>query len=132
MATVPQDEVRVTVGVDTHEDVHVAVAFAREEIAARARSGISHLRRSVAPTGGMPVTVCDATTIEVWVDGEPRRRLADADQEVLDSCLAFMAAGAHVRLVTGDGGLHIRASAAGVRVVSMPDRYLRRRPLGGA
>lgn len=26
MATVPQEEVRVTVGVDTHEDVHVAVA----------------------------------------------------------------------------------------------------------
>jgi len=27
MATVPHDEVRVTVGVDTHEDVHVAVAL---------------------------------------------------------------------------------------------------------
>ena len=27
MATVPQDDVRVTVGVDTHEDVHVAVAL---------------------------------------------------------------------------------------------------------
>jgi transposase len=27
MATVPQDEVRVTVGVDTHEDVHVGVAL---------------------------------------------------------------------------------------------------------
>ena len=27
MATVPQEEVRVTVGVDTHEDVHVAVAL---------------------------------------------------------------------------------------------------------
>ena len=26
MTTVPHDEVRVTVGVDTHEDVHVAVA----------------------------------------------------------------------------------------------------------
>lgn len=27
MATVPHEEVRVTVGVDTHEDVHVAVAL---------------------------------------------------------------------------------------------------------
>jgi transposase len=27
MATVPQDEVRVTVGMDTHEDTHVAVAL---------------------------------------------------------------------------------------------------------
>lgn len=71
-------------------------------------------------------------TIEVPVDDGPRRRTLDADQEILDVCRELQYGGQEVVLVTDDTGITLRAWPWRLRVVAMPEAYLRRKPELGA
>jgi rRNA-processing protein FCF1 len=97
----------------------------RADRAERARSAIRLLDGWVG-AGGEPAEFRAATTIEVMLEPQPRERPADADAEILTvgSELAQYG-GLHVRLVTGDMGLRLRAHASGLQVIRMPERYLR-------
>ncbi len=68
---------------------------------------------------------------DVPVDDGPRRRTLDADQEILDTCRELQSGGQGVTLVTlvtDDTGMTLRATAQGLRVIAMPEAYLRRKP----
>lgn len=100
----------------------------RDDLADRARRLLSQLRSQLSPTAGAPTQLRDGVTIEVPVDDAPRRRTVDADQEILDTCRELQAGGPPVVLVSDDTGVTLRAISAGLRVVAMPEEYLRRRP----
>jgi hypothetical protein len=62
---------------------------------------------------------------------EPEARLTDADQAVLDVCRELQAIGASVIFATGDTGMTVRAWSAGLRVVALSEKYLRKRAGSG-
>jgi predicted ribonuclease YlaK len=97
----------------------------RDDLAGRARGLLGGLRTLLAPTAGAPVRIRDGVTVEVPVDDTPRRRLRDADQEILNVCLDLKAVGRRVVLVTDDAGITLRAAACKIEVVAMPEKYLR-------
>ena len=101
---------------------------ARDKLRNRARDVLSHLWGLLGDTAGAPVRLVDNVTIEVPVDDGPRSRPLDADQEILDLCLQYQSIGHDIVLVTGDTGLSFRAGHDKLRVVRMPDLYLRERP----
>ena len=100
----------------------------RDDLAGRARNLLGGLRTLLAPTAGAPVRIRDGVTVEVPVDDTPRRRLADADQEILNVCLDLKAVGRQVLLVSDDAGITLRAAACKIEVVAMPEKYLRVAP----
>jgi predicted ribonuclease YlaK len=102
----------------------------REKIAQRARDLLSELWKVLSPSKGGPAPLGGkpGITVEVFLDDEPRRHTLDADAEILEECRTLKAVGCPVSLVTADTGLSIRASALGIAVVPMPDKYLRNKP----
>ena len=99
----------------------------KDDIAKTARALLSQLWKLLEPTSGGPVKIREGVTIEVPVDGRPRRRTLDADQEILDQCLMLKALGKKPILISDDTGLSIRATTKGVRTLPMPTKYLRRK-----
>jgi predicted ribonuclease YlaK len=66
-------------------------------------------------------------TIEVPVASGARSRPADADQEILETCLeVHQFSGREATLITGDTAIRIRAEAFGISAKKMPSQYLRR------
>ncbi|MHB8290018.1 MAG: PIN domain-containing protein [Acidimicrobiales bacterium] len=124
------DTIRLVLPLRVVEELDMTKYRVRDDLADRARRLLSDLWKLLAPTGGAPAPVPErpGVTIEVPVDDEPRQRSLDADEEILGECMALKAVGTPVRLVTGDTGMSIRATARGIPVVQMPDKYLRRRP----
>jgi hypothetical protein len=100
---------------------------ARERLGTTARNTLRQLWNQLEPTAGRPAIIRANVTIEVPIDEGPRERPLDADREVLDTCQLFTNTGSKNLLVTADTGLSLRAVAAGVRVVRMPERYLRKK-----
>jgi hypothetical protein len=123
---VGEPEVRLVVPLRVIEELDEKKYTAKDDLADRARRILSRLRSVMASTAGAPTKLRDGVTIEVPIDEGPRTRSADADQEILDACLDLRSAGLVACLVTGDTGLGLRASAAGIAVVPMPEKYLRR------
>lgn len=101
---------------------------ARDDRADWARRLLSRLWTSLGPVGANPVPLAEGVTVEVPVSQGPRRRTLDADQEVIDTCEDIRRLGRSVDLITGDYGMCIRASALGIPVARMPEKYLRRQP----
>ncbi len=102
--------------------------LAREDLAARARGVLRELWGLLNVTGGGPARLRDNVTIEVPIDDEPRHRPLAADQEILDTCEQVRNVGQPVWLITGDTGLSLQGVKRGLRVIAMPERYLRKRP----
>lgn len=119
--------VRLVIPLRVVEELDEKKYTARDELAARARSLLSELWRRLEQGDGSPTRLDVATTLEVPVEDEARRRTADADAEVLDTCSDLVAAGGDVVLVTSDTGLSLRARACSLTVVAMPDRYRRQK-----
>jgi hypothetical protein len=128
LTVVNAPEVRLVLPLRVIEELDEKKYTARNEIADRARRVLSQLREQLAATAGAPTTLRDRVTIEVPVDDEPRRTTLDADYEILEICKDLQAGDQPAVLVTGDTGMHIRAVAMGLRVIKMPDKYLRRKP----
>jgi PIN domain len=104
---------------------------ARDDRADWARRLLGRLWTALGPVGQKPVSLSDGVTVEVPVNPRPRRRTVDADQEVIDTCEDIRRVGGSVVLVTADYGMCIRASALGIDVKRMPEKYLRRPPKPG-
>ena len=99
----------------------------KDRVRGKARSALANLERAVGP-GGMPGRVTDGVTIEVELalTDDPRDR--DADRSIISVCVELQQlAGTpnSVSLVTGDAGMRLRAPQRDVRVVAMPEKYLR-------
>jgi len=123
------DPVRLVLPLRVIEELDEKKYTARPDIRDRARRLLSDLWGRLAGTAGGPVLLRENVTIEVPVDEGDRARPLDADQEVLDTCEQLRNVGQRVILVTGDTGLSLRAIAARLTVVRMPDTYLRGLPL---
>ncbi len=124
-------QVRLVLPLRVIEELDVKKYTARDNLADRARRLLSQLRTQLAPTSGGPVWIREGVTIEVPVEDGPRRRTMDADQEILDTCRELQSDGqgvALVVLITDDTGLSLRAMNQGIRVIAMPETYLRIKP----
>jgi hypothetical protein len=125
---VGRPEVRLVLPLRVVEELDEKKYTARDNLSDRARRLLSALRSQLAPTAGGPVGLREGVTIEVPIDDGPRARTLDADQEILDVCRELRSGGGPVVLVSADTGMWLRATALGIEVVSMPDRYLRSKP----
>jgi hypothetical protein len=127
------DQVRLVIPLRVIEELdEKKYAVRKDDLPDRARRLLSQLWTRLALSAGAPVDLREKVTIEVPVDDGPRLRTFDADQEILDSCEQLRNVGEPVVLVTGDTGMSLRASALRLRVIRMPDDYLRNRPMPDA
>jgi len=120
--------VRLVLPLRAIEELDEKKYAARDNLADRARRLLSQLRTQLAPTSGGPTALREGVTIEVPVDDGPRHRTLDADQEILDMCRELQYGGQEIVLVTDDTGMTLRAWPRGLRVLAMPEDYLRRKP----
>lgn len=125
------NQVRLVLPLRVIEELDKKKYMARPELADRARRLLSRMWAMLAPTAGGPTLVCEGVTIEVPIDEGPRNRSLDADEEILDTCENLRNIGAPVVLVTSDTGLSLRAVQRKIKVVPMPDSYLRKKPEPG-
>lgn len=128
---VGRPEVRLVIPLRVVEELDEKKYTARDNLADRARRLLGQLRSQLAPSAGGPTPLRENVTIEVPVDDGPRRRTLDADQEILDTCRELQFGGhgvTFVTLVSDDTGMTLRATAQGIRVIAMPEVYLRRKP----
>ena len=124
---IPGEKVRLVLPLRVIEELDEKKYGRRDDLAGSARGVLTALRRQLASSNGAPVAVAgrEGVTIEVPIEDEPRRRLLDADQEILDECVDFKSFGQAVVLVTDDCGLDLRAHALGLEVIPMPIKYVR-------
>lgn len=124
-----EEAVRLIIPIRVVEELDEKKYLARDDLAARARGILSGLWRAVGPSAGMPRELDGQTavTIEVPVDGDPRERTSDADDEILNLCLLLRSVAPGVLLVTGDTGMALRASNRQIPVNQLPEHFLRRK-----
>ena len=104
----------------------------KDRVRGKARAALTNLERAVGP-GGSPGTVREGVTIEVELAFPDDPRDPDPDRSIISVCVELeQLAGKPncVSLVTGDAGMRLRAAQRDVRVVPMPEKYLRE-PGGG-
>jgi rRNA-processing protein FCF1 len=119
--------VRLVVPLRVVEELDAKKYAQRRDLADRARRVLRQLDADLG-SAGAPGKVQPGVTIEVPVDPGPRRRPADADAEILDTCHEVrQLTGQAVTLVTGDTAMRLRAQARGITVTKMPAEYERMR-----
>ncbi len=99
----------------------------KDKVRGRARAALTNLKRDVGP-GGSPGRVREDVTIEVQLAFSDDPRDPDADRSIISVCTELeqlMGKPNKVSLVTGDAGMRLRAAQRDVRVVAMPEKYLR-------
>lgn len=99
----------------------------KDRVRGKARAALTNLERGVGP-GGSPGRVREGVTIEVELAFSDDPRDPDADRSIISVCVELeQLAGKpnSVSLVTGDAGMRLRATQRDVRVVAMPEKYLR-------
>jgi rRNA-processing protein FCF1 len=105
----------------------------KDRVRGKARAALANVERAVGP-GGSPGTVREGVTIEVELSLSDDPRDPDADRSIISACVELeQLAGMpnSVSLVTGDAGMRLRAAQRAVRVVAMPEKYLREPDEGG-
>jgi rRNA-processing protein FCF1 len=101
----------------------------KDRVRGKARTALTNLERAVGP-GGSPGRVKEGVSIEVELAFSDNPRDPDADRSIISVCVELeQLAGkpTSVSLVTGDAGMRLRAAQHHVRVVAMPEKYLRER-----
>jgi len=104
----------------------------KDRVRGKARAALTNLERAVGP-GGSPGSVKEGVTIEVELAYSDDPRDPDADRSIISVCIELEQIAGNpncVSLVTGDAGMRLRAAQRDVRVVPMPEKYLRE-PGGG-
>lgn len=99
----------------------------KDRVRGKARAALTNLERAVGP-GGSPDSVREDVTIEVELAFSDDPRDPDSDRSIISVCVELeQLAGKpnSVSLVTGDAGMRLRAAQRNVRVVAMPEKYLR-------
>jgi len=124
-----QPSVRLVVPLRVIEELDAKKYARQDQLAKRARS-ILPAPEAVLGRAGSPGELQPSVTFEVPVDAAPRKRPADADQEILDTCGELrQLTGRQLTLVTADTAMRIRAQAYGVTVLKMPAKYERARAI---
>lgn len=125
-----QPNVRLVVPLRVIEELDAKKYARQDQLAKRARSILPALE-AVLGRAGSPGQLQPNVTIEVPVDPAPRKRPADADQEILDSCGELrQLTGRELTLVTADTAMRIRAQARGLSVIRLSSKYGRQQPNG--
>lgn len=122
---VDSEPVRLVIPLRVLDELDEKKYTARNDRADYARRLLGRLWTALGPVGSAPVELAAGVTVEVPIADGPRRRTVDADQEVIDTCEAIRRMDRPVVLVTADYGMCIRASARGITVKRMPEKYLR-------
>jgi rRNA-processing protein FCF1 len=105
----------------------------KDRVRGKARAALTNLEQAVGP-GGSPGRVSEGVTIEVELAFSDNPRDPDADRSIISVCTELeQLAGTpnSVSLVTGDAGMRLRAAQRHVKVVAMPEKYLRQPDGGG-
>lgn len=93
----------------------------------RARQALRALDQTLDGTQlGMaaPVPGCPNVTLEILMDEAGHTRAASADDEIIErSELLAQITGAPVTVVTADTGMRLRAQAAGLKALQLPENY---------
>jgi predicted ribonuclease YlaK len=117
--------VRLVIPLRVVEELDAKKYAPNDKLAARARALLPQLERLVGPAGA-PAELRDGVTIEVPVDTGRRDRPADADAEILETCLELARlTDQRVILVTADTAMRLRARAQSTSVEALPEGYLR-------
>lgn len=142
----PPNRIKWSAVVDRTADVRVVVPLCviyeldhktytgSEKMAAKARAAVKALRQitdGAAP--GRPVVlrhpdtaVTLGATFEVWVDETGHQRLPQTDDEIIDRAVFLEGiTGKRVRVITRDMNMSLRADAAGMGTIELPDEYLK-------
>lgn len=114
--------VRLIVPLRVVEELDQKKYAARNALADRARGVLANLGRRLASER---TADAQAWTVQVLNLGAPRRRPADADEEILNDCLSLMAATPRLWLVTGDLSMQIRARALSIPFKALGDEHRR-------
>lgn len=99
----------------------------KDKVRGKARAALTNIERAVGP-GGSPGSVREGVTIEVELAFSDNPRDPDADRSIISVCAELEQLSGdtgQVSLVTGDAGMRLRAAQRDVKVVPMPDKYLR-------
>ncbi|MCW2999178.1 MAG: hypothetical protein JWN65_2727 [Solirubrobacterales bacterium] len=117
--------VRLILPLRVVEELDARKYSGRRDLAERARRLLPQLEAAVG-YAGEPRAPADGTTLEVFVERSPRRRPADADEEILSTCAELaQLSGRPITLVTQDTGMRLRAQAQGTEVKALPLEYQR-------
>ncbi|HUB37092.1 MAG TPA: PIN domain-containing protein [Solirubrobacteraceae bacterium] len=125
--------VRVLLPITVVDELDELKYTGKDKVRGKARAALTHLEQAVRP-GGSPGRVREGVTIEVELAFSDDPRDLDADRSIISVCVELgQLAGKpnSVSLVTGDAGMRIRAAQRDVRVVAMPEKYLREPDGGG-
>jgi hypothetical protein len=125
---VGRSPVRLIIPLRVVEELDEKKYARRDSLASVARSILPWLEKAMGPAGA-PGVIRDGVTAEVLVEPGNRRRPADADREILDTCLELTRFGTQpVTLVTGDTALLLRGQAESITTAKMPDKFRRQPP----
>ena len=124
---VGEQPVRLVVPLRVVEEVD-AMKYQGHERTRRVAREILPWLEAVLKDGTDPQNVRLNTTIEVQLQGAPRYRPMDADEEILDVYEDIRLLAGRARLITADCSMRIRARAMGFEVSVMPETYRRQRP----
>jgi rRNA-processing protein FCF1 len=99
----------------------------KDRVRSKARAALTNLEQTVG-AGGTPGEAREGVTIEVELAFSDDPRDPDGDRSIISVCVELeQLAGKDnsVSLVTGDAGMRLRAAQRDVKVVEMPEKYLR-------
>jgi hypothetical protein len=117
-------EVRLIVPLRVVEELDAKKYSSRKDLAQRARRLLRQLDETLGTDNAG--SVMEGVTIELPIDGGPRRRPADADEEILDTCEEWQQFTSQpVHLLTADIGMKRRALARKLLVVTPGPNYQR-------
>jgi rRNA-processing protein FCF1 len=126
-----EPDVRLIIPLRVVEELDAKKYARRSDLAERARKILAQLEEVVS-AGGRAGPVMSAVTLEVSAERASRHRPSDADEEILETCQDLVQfTGQAVTLVTRDTAMRLRAQALGIRVVHLPDAYIRAVPSEG-
>lgn len=101
-----------------------------DKVRKKAHAILPHSRAWLAPTAPQASRLEPASRSRCWVSVEQHN--PDADRSIIETCIELQQLAGQpntVTLVTGNAGIRMRAAQRGVRVVMMPEDYLRVAPM---
>jgi len=126
-SSIIREQARLMVPLRVIEELDAKKFDPKPRLRAAARSLLPWLE-GLVPTGTRgpeSLSASDGTTIEILLEERPRYRPNDADEEILDVCHNVELLAGRAKLVTGDTCMRLRASAEGLSVYAMPEKYER-------
>ncbi|MFE4651001.1 PIN domain-containing protein [Streptomyces sp. NPDC056707] len=102
--------------------------YGQGDLARKAATAIRYLDRTLGGNrdNRLPVEIRKGqATLEIWPEGQNRRRNGDADLAILDcaSEIVQLLPTSRTYVLTGDIGMRLRAQQRGISTIRLPDEY---------